>query len=597
MSHTFQTIYQATQDRLFTPAAGAVRWNGPIGEALRWVTQVQLNDELLWQRLEAPFGTGWDNGGSWCGEFWGKLMRGACFVYAATGNEELYALLEVSARRLLTHQDEHGRIATLDTEHEFTGWDLWCRKYVLLGCFYFYGICRNEALKGEILAAMRRHADYMVKRIGDGKRSILETSNFWGGMNSSSILEPMVVLYKLTGETRYLEFATYIIRQGGSSAENIFAAAFENRKAPYQYGVDKAYEMMSCFEGLLEYYRVTGCEDCKTAVVNFVEAVAATDITVIGCAGCKHEQFDHAAVEQFNPENTGLMQETCVTVTWMKLCWQLLRLTGEPRYAEYIERSGFNALFGAMNTDRALRNGGMPFDSYSPLLLSHRGRAIGGLRGLNSGFFYGCCVAIAACGVGLMGEFPVMAARDGLAVNTFADGTATVAVEDTPVTVAMTTAYPTEGLIKLKVTPATPREFTLRVRIPSFGGSVTVNGTPLPGAAGEYAVLRRVWDGTEDITVTVNVAPRLLTPADFGGEGPFGAVACGPLVMARDARCGEDIAAPVTLAEPLTAQPVASPAFPALRTLSVNGITLANYSDCGKTWDKHSLLTVWMKTT
>ena len=44
----------------------------------------------------------------------------------------------------------------------------------------------------------------------------------------------------------------------------------------------------------------------------------ASDITVIGCAGCT--LFDHSAVRQLDAAEKGVMQETCVTVMWMKLC-------------------------------------------------------------------------------------------------------------------------------------------------------------------------------------------------------------------------------------------------------------------------------------
>jgi len=37
-----------------------------------------------------------------------------------------------------------------------------------------------------------------------------------------------------------------------------------------------------------------------------------------------------------------------VTVTWMKLCFQLLRLTGDPVWADELEVSLYNALLGAM---------------------------------------------------------------------------------------------------------------------------------------------------------------------------------------------------------------------------------------------------------
>ena len=54
------------------------------------------------------------------------------------------------------------------------------------------------------------------------------------------------------------------------------------------------------------------------------------EISIIGCSGCTHELFDHTAVRQTQTDYEGIVQETCVTVTWMKFCMQLLTLTGDP---------------------------------------------------------------------------------------------------------------------------------------------------------------------------------------------------------------------------------------------------------------------------
>ena len=40
--------------------------------------------------------------------------------------------------------------------------------------------------------------------------------------------------------------------------------------------------MMSCFEGLLEYYRITGKEWQREAVIRFADRILESDFTVIG---------------------------------------------------------------------------------------------------------------------------------------------------------------------------------------------------------------------------------------------------------------------------------------------------------------------------
>jgi DUF1680 family protein len=92
--------------------------------------------------------------------------------------------------------------------------------------------------------------------------------------------------------------------------------------------------MISCFEGLIEYYRVTGIEKYKEAIVRFADKVLESDFTIIGCSGCTHELFDHSTVRQANTNNGRIQQETCVTVTLMKFMYQLTCMTGDPKYVD-----------------------------------------------------------------------------------------------------------------------------------------------------------------------------------------------------------------------------------------------------------------------
>ena len=91
---------------------------------------------------------------------------------------------------------------------------------------------------------------------------------------------------------------------------------------------------MSCFEGLLWYYRVTGEKKYLDAAENFARNVEVRYYS-IGSAGCTHELFDNSKVNQFNPDFTGIMQETCVTVTWIKLCQLLFQVTGKRVFGLY----------------------------------------------------------------------------------------------------------------------------------------------------------------------------------------------------------------------------------------------------------------------
>ena len=328
-----------------------VKFNGIANSTAKFLESEYLCNANLWKKFVDVFRTHPDGSNrGWKGEYWGKMMRGAVLVYKYTGSEALYEVLTKSVRDMLTVIEEDGRVSSYPRELEFVGWDIWSRKYVILACEYYLEICRDQSLKNEIIEFISRAADYVLEKIGPEKIKITKASNHWLGLNSSSILEPIVKLYRLTENKKYLDFAAYIIEVGGAEGINIFELAYENRLYPYQYGVSKAYEMTSCFEGLLEYYEVTGIPKYKTAVLNYAKAVLESEISIIGSAGTTHELFDHTRTRQTREQEDEVMQETCVTVTLMKFFARVLHLTDDSVYADAIEKAFYNAYLGALNT-------------------------------------------------------------------------------------------------------------------------------------------------------------------------------------------------------------------------------------------------------
>ena len=93
---------------------------------------------------------------------------------------------------------------------------------------------------------------------------------------------------------------------------HIFEAAYEDQLSPYEYPVTKAYELMSCFEGLLFYAEARKSEKWRQAVVRFADRLLETEATVVGGSGCRHELFNHSALMQSGTKYDGLMLERCV---------------------------------------------------------------------------------------------------------------------------------------------------------------------------------------------------------------------------------------------------------------------------------------------
>ena len=600
-------------DALLCCLPGSVSLHGIEDRMVRFIEEVQLSDAGLWQTFTNQFKEMTDGDLGWRGEYWGKLMRGACITWKYTQNDKLYQILEDTVCDMLGAQDELGRFSTYPTDREYQGWDMWCRKYILLGFLHFHEICRSDALKERIVHALRKHLDYIVSKVGRGKNQIPigRTSNFWFGANSLSILEPTVRMFQLTGDPKYLDFAEYLVTDGPDGDGNqIFELAYEGKLPPYQWNIRKAYELMSCFEGALEYYRATGNEKYKTAAVNFARLVMETDVTLIGCCGCEHEKFDHSAATQTDGTNTIIMQETCVTVTWIKLCFQLLRLTGDSVYADEIEKSVYNALYGAVNTEKSKNNCGFPFDSYSPLILNKRGRAVGGEQRLADGtVLYGCCAAIGAAGIGLVPEICMQQSRDGITVNLYADGEYILKTPlNNDIRLKTETDYPVGGNIKISVETAGKEEFEIALRIPRYSEHtiITVADRQIKPQAGEYCRIKRRWSCGDVIMIDMDMKPHVIHPIgceqDKNSKN-YIAVKYGPLVLARDARLNCDIGEKVSLdyngADKIRLKKCNTADFSVLCEFEVpltdgRSTRMIDYQSAGKTWDERSLTEVWM---
>ncbi|HEY6083706.1 MAG TPA: beta-L-arabinofuranosidase domain-containing protein, partial [Chitinophagaceae bacterium] len=136
------------------------------------------------------------------GEMWGKAVRSGCMFYRYTQDPELKKILRATVKDLLTARRANGSISCSDVskQPDGPGGDLWERKYVLLGLEGYYTEVSQDP---EVLQAMIDEADCTIAQIGPApKVSILDQGWSPNHIESSTILEPIMRLYKLTGYKR-----------------------------------------------------------------------------------------------------------------------------------------------------------------------------------------------------------------------------------------------------------------------------------------------------------------------------------------------------------------------------------------------------------
>jgi len=206
---------EPVRDQLAPLPAGAVRFNGGLEDDIQ-------NSITHWNKGVVPyagfvqmFRTGRKLFAQ--GEMWGKAVRSGSMFYRYTQDPELKQILRKTVADLLSTKRANGSISCseISKQPDGPGGDLWERKYVLLGLDEYY---RHVEKDPAVLQAMIDQADATVAQIGPPpKVSIVEQGWSPNHIESSTILEPMMRLYNLTGRTAYLEFARYIVEiEGGA---------------------------------------------------------------------------------------------------------------------------------------------------------------------------------------------------------------------------------------------------------------------------------------------------------------------------------------------------------------------------------------------
>ena len=606
------------RDAMVPLPAGAVRLSGGLEEPI-------LRSIASWHKGKVPyheFAEFFRKGRPKfaLGEMWGKFVRSGAMQYRHVRDPELKAVLDAAVADILATERPNGSISCVPEELQPGGdgqtrphcSDLWERKYVLLGLEDYYDWVEPRP---EVLASLKRQVDCLIRQIGPAPKRDIRTIGWSPNcIESSSLLEPVMRLYKMTGEKSYLEFARYIVASGGAketsantlkeslSADGRGVDLFAQARAgvmPWRMGepYPKAYEMTSIFEGLAEWCRVTGDAAAREAVTKYFDAVLRHEITIVGNGGGNYphwpswsgEAWDNTALEQTNPDMTRMM-ETCVGVTWMKYASQVLRLTGDPRAADAIELYVYNGLLGAMKPEG---------DGFSYVNLLNGEKVTN--RGWGWTFASGpvtCCNLNGPMGLAYIPFVAVMQAKEGPVVNLYNAGTA----------VAKTASggevrLAAEGDLldatgwRMTVSPAKEETFTVALRIPAWSErtKVTVNGESVGAVeAGRYCRISRVWRTGDKVAVTFDFkARRLDAPVGRNRESArYQAVIWGPIALARDENADPKYAEPVTVkadANGLVAVERIAPVLPThrleFRVPTEQGfITLCDYAsvDCWK---------------
>jgi uncharacterized protein len=286
-------------------------------------------------------------------------------------------------------------------------------------------------------------------------------------------------------------------------------------------GNAKAYEMMSCFLGILKYYRLTGNEKYFKPMKAAWQDIRLHRMYITGTAS-EHERFK--GDDELMAENENSMGEGCVTTTWIQFNLQLLQITGEQKYAEELERSVYNHLLAAENPQTGCV-------SYYT--------ALQGAKPYRCDQGYSCCLSSVPRGISLIPEmiwgnidntFTVLMYESGEVKDSIkADDGSPISLH-----IKCVTRYPEEGKVEYAVTPSSSATFTLRFRVSGWSSNfvVTAGGKTYTNVSGAFAEVKKRWKAGDKVIVTFDM-PLQIIPGGISYPDKI-AFKRGPQVLAVD---------------------------------------------------------------
>ena len=501
--------------------------------------------------------------GMWRSEFYGKLMLSFARVAAMKNDEKLKKEIESSLSGFLKHQDETGYVSTYrdrknvfgaDTEDPSyaavgwnSNWNFWGQKYTLWALIE----CAELLDSKELLGKAVKLADSLILTVQELNARVRDLG-VQHGMAAGSILKPMLRLYRLTGDKRYLDFSIGIAKDWddeGGTCPNLIANAMKNIPPHLWYKREegwnpKAYEMMSCYDGLCELYRITGNTRYLEATVNFADLLVKYESNVLGSVGYG-ELFLNAAAY---PDAA---TEVCDVIHWMRLCHELFLISGDAKYIEYFESAFLNAFLAGI----------YPEEGWGAFFVRSVGRHWTPYPQCDSKYQH-CCINNAPRGFVNAAETVVTKSGSDYYVNSYI-----------PVTVAhggallrISSGYLDHGRVTITAR-GLPSGTKIYLRAPEWSESTAINlyheGQTVTLKRGEYTPVT-VTKENSVMCVTFNMTPRIIPfkgnvtvlddtdyhvhrwidpfkapcTRDIMTKVPVCTVRRGPLVLARSKRIG-----------------------------------------------------------
>ena len=352
--------------------------------------------------------------------------------------------------------------------------DWWPRIVALKYMQQYYNATADE----RVIPFFEKYFRYQLRTLPEKP---LGNWTFWAEYRAGDNIDVVLWLYDKTREPYLLELAALLHSQAYP-----FEKAFTEREMLSTLG---SIHCVNLAQGLKEpviYYQADPREELLASVYQGLADLRKFNGIPTGMYG---------GDEALHGNNPSQGSELCASVEMMYSMEQMLKVTGDVFFADYLEKVAFNMLPAQISDDfrwhQYLQQANQISCSFGVHNFDIGYKGTGQVFGLLTG--YPCCTCNMHQGWPKFTQNLWYSSEDGLAAMVYAPCHVNATVGKVKVSIQEKTFYPMDGEIVFEVNPCKSAVFSLSFRIPAWcsGPSLSVNGESVPCEGGMVKVSRK----------------------------------------------------------------------------------------------------------
>lgn len=467
-----------------------------------------------------------------------KIIEGASYSLQTFPDKNLEAYIDTLITYIGLAQEPDGYLYTNRTidpnhTHEWAGKERWVNDPNLshelynLGHLYEAAVAHYTATgKRNLLDIALKSANLVDKEFGPGKLK------YYPG---HQVIEMgLVKLYRTTNDERYLKLAKFFLDTRGPGGDEYCQAhkrVFDQDKI-----VGHAVRATYMYSGMADVAAIMNDNAYSKPLFNIWNDLISTKYYITGGIGSSgsNEGFG----DPYDLPNMGAYCETCASIGLVFWNYRMFLLTGDSKYYDILERTLYNALMSGVSLS------GDHF--FYPNVLESRGQ-----HERSEWFGCACCPGNICRFLPSLPGYIYAIHNNQLYANLYVNSTAKVVIDGVQTDVEQITNFPNDGKISLILHPEQSKEFTVKLRIPSWVNdepvstdlysftrksqnniSLDINGEEQSfKVENGYISINRNWNNNDKINLTLPMEIRMIkaNPKIQADKGKI-ALQRGPLV-------------------------------------------------------------------